>query len=182
MWKSSNFVSAKQDFHVRQCIEHKFIWQLSTFTQIRVRHLWVFSQWSLPVWHLFFGGPWTKSSFHIWKWFKNQKNDISCQVKIRWDPHVSVWIKSFVGIWPRSSSCIFGYFSFSHLGCPGGSVVKNLRDNAGDAGDMGSIPGLRRSPGRGNGNPLQYSCLENPMCLRILVGYSPWGHRESDTA
>ena len=45
---------------------------------------------------------------------------------------------------------------------PGGSVVKNLPANAGDAGDVDSIPGLRRSPGEGNGNPFQYSCLENP--------------------
>ena len=44
---------------------------------------------------------------------------------------------------------------------PGGSVVKNMIVNAGDAGDM--IPGLGRSPGGGNGNPLQNSCLENPM-------------------
>ena len=42
-------------------------------------------------------------------------------------------------------------------------VVKNLPSNAGDVRDMGSIPGLGRSPGGGNGNPLQYSCLENPM-------------------
>ena len=42
----------------------------------------------------------------------------------------------------------------------GGSVVKNLPANAGD---VGSIPGLGRSPGVGNGNPLQYSCLENSM-------------------
>ena len=42
-------------------------------------------------------------------------------------------------------------------------MVKNLPINAGDAGDVGSIPGLRRSPGGGHGNPLQYSCLENPM-------------------
>ena len=41
-----------------------------------------------------------------------------------------------------------------------GSVVNNLPANAGDA---GSIPGLRGSPGGGNGNPLQYSCLRNPM-------------------
>jgi len=47
-----------------------------------------------------------------------------------------------------------------HVGFPGGSVVKNLLINAGD---MGSIPGLGRSPGGGNGNPLQYSCLGNPM-------------------
>ena len=42
-------------------------------------------------------------------------------------------------------------------------VVKNSPDNAGDKRDTGSIPGLERSPGEGNGNPLQYSCLENPM-------------------
>ena len=42
-------------------------------------------------------------------------------------------------------------------------VVKNLSANTGDLRDTGSIPGLGRSPGEGNGNPLQYSCLENPM-------------------
>ena len=42
-------------------------------------------------------------------------------------------------------------------------VVKNLPANAGDARDVGSIPKLGKSPGLGNGNPLQYSCLENPM-------------------
>ena len=46
------------------------------------------------------------------------------------------------------------------MGFPGGTVVKNLPTNAGD---MGSIPGLRRSPGVGTGNPLQYSCLEHSM-------------------
>ena len=45
-------------------------------------------------------------------------------------------------------------------GFPGGSEVKASACNAGD---LGSIPGLGRSPGEGNGNPLQYSCLENPM-------------------
>ena len=44
-------------------------------------------------------------------------------------------------------------------------------------GDPGSIPGSRRSPGEGNGNPLQYLCLENPMDKRSLVGYSPRGHK-----
>ena len=49
-------------------------------------------------------------------------------------------------------------------GCfPGGSVVKNLPTDAGDAEDMGSIPGSERSPAGGNGNPFQYYCLENPM-------------------
>ena len=46
---------------------------------------------------------------------------------------------------------------------PDGTVVRNLPANAGDARDMGSIPGSGRCPGVGNGNPLQYSCLENPM-------------------
>ena len=45
---------------------------------------------------------------------------------------------------------------------PGGSVVKNLSANAGDVRDMGLIPGLGRSLGEGNGNPLQYTCWENP--------------------
>ena len=42
-------------------------------------------------------------------------------------------------------------------------MVKNSSVNAGDVRDMGSIPCLERSPGGGHGNPLQYSCLENPM-------------------
>ena len=42
-------------------------------------------------------------------------------------------------------------------------MVKNPHANTGDAGEAGSIPGLGRSPGEGKGNPLQYSCLENPM-------------------
>ena len=46
------------------------------------------------------------------------------------------------------------------LGLPGGSDGK---ESACNVGDMGSIPGSGRSPGEGNGNPLQYSCLENPM-------------------
>ena len=62
-------------------------------------------------------------------------------------------------------------------GFPGGSVVKNPPANAGDAENIGSIPGSRRSPGEGNGNPLQYSCLENPVDRRSLVGHSPCGHK-----
>ena len=46
---------------------------------------------------------------------------------------------------------------------PGGARVKNPPDYAGDESDMGSLPGSGRFPGVGNGNPLQYSCLENPM-------------------
>ena len=50
-----------------------------------------------------------------------------------------------------------------------------------NAGDPGLIPGSGRSPGEGNGNPLQYSCLENPQGQRNLMGYSPWDHKEVDT-
>ena len=49
------------------------------------------------------------------------------------------------------------------MGFSGGSVAKNLPANAGDTRDAGLIPGLGRSPGEENGNPLQYSCLENPI-------------------
>ena len=52
---------------------------------------------------------------------------------------------------------------FIQLGLPGGTVVKNLPANAGDAGDGSSISGSGRFPGVGNGNPLQCSCLENSM-------------------
>ena len=65
-----------------------------------------------------------------------------------------------------------------YRGFPGGSVGKESICNAGD---LGSISGLGRSSGGGHGNPLQYSCLENPHGQRSLVNYSPWGHKKSDT-
>ena len=49
-----------------------------------------------------------------------------------------------------------------------------------NAGDMGTIPGLGRYPGEGNGNSLQYSCLRTPA-QRRLVGYSPHDHKKLDT-
>ena len=52
-------------------------------------------------------------------------------------------------------------------------MVKNLPANAGD---MGSIPGLERSPGEGNGNPLQFYHVGNPVD-RSLAGCCPWGHK-----
>ena len=61
---------------------------------------------------------------------------------------------------------------------PDGSDGKQFACNLGD---LGLIPGLGRSPGVGYGNPLQYSCLENPHGQRSLVGYSPWSYKESDT-
>ena len=49
------------------------------------------------------------------------------------------------------------------MGYPGGLMVENLPASIGDAGETGLVPGLGRSPGGRNGNPLQYSFLENPM-------------------
>ena len=63
------------------------------------------------------------------------------------------------------------------VGFPGGSDGK---ESACNAGDLGLILGLARSPGERNGYPLQYSCLENPHGQRSLVGYRPLGHKESD--
>ena len=61
---------------------------------------------------------------------------------------------------------------------PDGSVGKESAYNARDTGDRGLITGLGRTPGEGNGNPLQYYRLEDPVCgQRSLVGYSPWGHK-----
>ena len=53
------------------------------------------------------------------------------------------------------------------LGFPGGSVVKIPPAHIRDAGDMGLIPGSGRSPGGGNSNPLQYSCLENNTVISL---------------
>ena len=61
---------------------------------------------------------------------------------------------------------------------PGNSASK---ESACNAGDLGSIPWLGRSPGEGNGYPLQYSCLENPHGQRSLAGGLQWGCKESDT-
>ena len=57
-------------------------------------------------------------------------------------------------------------------GFPGGS---DSNESPCNSGDLSLIPGSGRSPEEGNGKPLQYSCLENPM-----AGYSPWGRKESD--
>ena len=77
---------------------------------------------------------------------------------------------------------------FSHIyrGLNGASQVmlevKNRPANTGNIRDAGIISVSGRSAGGGHGNPLQYSCLENPMDRGAsLVGYSPWGHKESDT-
>ena len=62
------------------------------------------------------------------------------------------------------------------MGFPGGSDAK---ESACNSGDLGSIPGLGRTAGEGNGNPLQYSCLENPM-VKESGRLQCRGHKELD--
>ena len=65
----------------------------------------------------------------------------------------------------------------NELGFPGGSESKECACNTGDP---GLIPGLGRSPGEGNDNLLQYSCLKITMDRGAWPGYSPWGRKELD--
>ena len=111
-----------------------------------------------------------------------------CNLKLNSSNQKAIWLcissQSFTGIWqmlPQPSQfsssftgalnlvdsstyihivVLYIVYMYIYTGFPGGSVLKNPPANAGD---MGSIPGSGRSPGEGNGNPLQYSCLENPM-------------------
>ena len=77
-----------------------------------------------------------------------------------------------------SSEKQMGRGVWADLRVPGGSVVKNPPANAGDA---GSIPGSGRSPGEGNGNPLQYSCLQNSMGRGAWQAMVHGVTKESDT-
>ena len=81
----------------------------------------------------------------------------------------------------RNFICKFIWLTFSMnqqilntRGFPHSSVGKESTCNTGD---LGSIPGSGRSPGKRNVNPHQYSCLENPHGQRSLAGYSPWSHK-----
>ena len=74
----------------------------------------------------------------------------------------------------QTSICSFFLACTRHYGgFPDGTVVKSLPANAGDAGDSGSIPGLGRSSGEGNGSPFQYSLPGKSHGQRSLMGYSP---------
>ena len=81
----------------------------------------------------------------------------------------------------QASSCCFGFNLLAlhrsvscSRGFPGGSDGK---EPACSVGDMGTIPGLGRYPGEGNGSPLQYSWPGEFHEQMSLVGYSPWGHK-----
>ena len=60
-------------------------------------------------------------------------------------------------------------------------MTQQVKNTPAMGGDLGSITGLGRSPGGRHGNPLEYSCPENPHGQRSLAGYSPWGRKELDT-
>ena len=86
-------------------------------------------------------------------------------------PQFYSWVRKFP--W-RRDRLLTPVFLVVH----GGSDSKESTCNPGD---LRLIPGLGRFPGGGHGNPLQYSCLENPYGQRSLAGCSPWGLKESDT-
>ena len=79
--------------------------------------------------------------------------------------HLLIWQADSLPSEPPEEACNPKQWPLIYLflGFPSGSVVKNPPVDAGDAGDPALIPGSGRCPGEGNGNPIQYSCLENPM-------------------
>ena len=90
---------------------------------------------------------------------------------------IFVKYSNFIFLWNENNSCHINKQEMSQpLGFPGGSAGK---ESACNAGDLSLIPGLGSSPEGEYGNPRQYSCLENPHGQRSLVGYSPWGLKES---
>ena len=100
---------------------------------------------------------------------RNQKEKLSCPVTIPEFNRKKKDSSSYLArTQPMKRHGFFVYFL-------GSSADREASCNAGD---LDSIPGLRRSPGEGNGYPLQYPCLENGQ--RRLAGYNPWGHKESD--
>ena len=88
---------------------------------------------------------------------------------------IYLWEKVYMGI-VIFQKC-FGFYYLIYMRFQGGSMVKNLPAMAAD---VGQIPGWERYSGGGNGNPLQYCCLEKPMDRGDWC-YSPWGHKESGT-
>ena len=82
---------------------------------------------------------------------------------------VLTWFRCFVSL--LKLKLVYVYLN----SFPGGSDSK---ESTCSVGDLNLIPGLGRSPREGHGNPLQYSCLENPHGQRSLMGYSLWGCKE----
>ena len=122
---------------------------------------------------LVFEEPWQVPSQCGWNteweaWGKSQNTMWDEAGGTRKDQTCPALLLSHDSLEHLSNACTKGVGYF-----PGGSVVKDLLANVGG---IGLITGLGRSPGEGNGNPVQYSCLENLMNReKSLAGYSPWG-------
>ena len=120
---------------------------------------------------------------------KHQQIDTLCIISFQISCYFLLQILSLVFL--HIIHCLYKTFCvvlqlsscFLKLGSPFGLIPggSDGKASAYIAGGLGSIPGSGRSPGEGNGNPLQYSCLKNPINGGALVGYSPWGRKESDT-
>ena len=99
---------------------------------------------------------------------------------------LSLWTKgkhtlAFRTSFPGSEKCfVVKIYAVLRKTCGASQVALVLKNPLDIAGDAGSIPVLGRSPEGGHGNPLQYSCLENPHGQRRLAGYSPWACKELD--
>ena len=100
---------------------------------------------------------------------------MTCLAQSKWGAQLWGSIVTSYCLWQKP---LLGVYTDVPMDFPG---VSDGKASAYNPGDPGSTPGLGRSPGEGNGNPLQYSCLEKSHGWRSLVGYSLWGHKESDT-
>ena len=101
---------------------------------------------------------------------------IACSIPLAASVTLAAWLRtiSAKGWWHKPYGNDAASVEITE-GFPESSVGKESTCNAEDP---SSIPGSGKSPGGGNGNPLQYSCLENPHGQRSLAGYGPWGRKE----
>ena len=104
----------------------------------------------------------------------NRRTYVLTLAKHRWANQMDLpsSIKHALSLWEQHPNISHSYFWFSGR--------SDCKESACNVGNLGSIPLLGRSSGERNRSPLQYSCLENPYGQRSLVGYSPWGCKESN--
>ena len=113
-------------------------------------------------------------------WLRSIKvPNVRCTVTIRFSFQKTNPVEVLLKIMRLMERHLIGGYC-NHQGASQALVVKNTPANAGDVREAGSIPGSGRSPGGRNGNPLQFSCLENPHGQRSLMGYSPQDRKELD--
>ena len=158
----------------------KCSWGNSSWIVFIFYHFILISQQSLPV--RIFAGNSAIHQFKVWPYSSGQNPT----------PHKKSLLSFpfFFQSKKESAHLDTGILTFEQIGRCFKAVILNTsgfpggldgKESACNAGDLGSIPELGKSPGRGYSNPLQYSCLENPHRQRSLEGYNPWSHKESDT-